>query len=263
MYSKKNIYDSLKKIGLKSGDNVLVKSDLRFSGPYENQNKLCEDLYKTISQIINLKKGTIFVSTSSTYLCNTSKIFDIKKTKSERGAFSNYILGLKKSIRSIHPYLSYTGIGKYAKNVCSRNSKHGYGPNSPKERMLKINTKYITIGLKPNQTCTFIHYVEMIMGVPYRYTKEFKSKIKINNKIKKENFYMYVNYFNTNLKRDHNKKLFKFCKKNGLKINETNLGDGKIYSYNCNEFVSNSINFLTKNIYGWCLKEPTIKHYTL
>ena len=50
--------------------------------------------------------------------------------------------------------------------------------------MLKINTKYVSIGLPPRLTCSYIHHAEMMMGVPYRYTKEFKSKIKIRNKIK-------------------------------------------------------------------------------
>ena len=141
MFYKKDIYKSLKKIGLKSGDNVLIKSDLRYLGEYQNQKKLNQDLFEVVAKLIDLKKGTIFVSTASTSLCNTNKIFDLKKTKSERGVFSNYVLGLKRSIRSLHPYLSYTGIGKYAKYACRNNSKHAYGPNSPMERMLKINTK--------------------------------------------------------------------------------------------------------------------------
>lgn len=261
MYSKKNIISTLKKLGLKRGDNVLIKSDLRYLGPYENQKKICEDLYKSIEQIIDLKKGTIFVSTSSTYLCNKNKIFDIKFTKSERGAFSNFIMGLKKSIRSVHPFLSYTGIGKYAKFVCTHNTHHGYGPNSPKDRMLRIGTKYISIGLEPSKTCSFIHHVEMIMGVPYRYTKEFKCKLKLKKGFKTKNFYMYVNYKKSNVQRDENKKLFRYCKKNNMKINKTNLGTGKIYLYDCNEFVSNCIKFLSKNIYGWCSKAPNIRPY--
>jgi aminoglycoside 3-N-acetyltransferase len=261
MFNKKDILISLRNIGLKTGDNVLVQSDLRFLGKYEKQNNLCKDLFESISQIIDLRKGTIFVQTSSTYLCNTNKVFDIKKSKSERGAFSNYVLTLKNSKRSFHPYISYTGIGKHAKYVCTKNSKHCYGPNSPKDRMLKINTKFISIGLKPNQTSSYIHHVEMIMGVPYRYTKEFISKIKFKNTFKKEKFYMFVCYLNSGLKRDRNKKVFKFCKKNGLNIKENKLGNGKIYLYDCNKFVSNSINLLTKNIYGWCLTEPKIKNY--
>ena len=40
MYSKKNIISALKKLGLKKGDNVLIKSDLRYLGPYENHKKM-------------------------------------------------------------------------------------------------------------------------------------------------------------------------------------------------------------------------------
>ena len=185
----------------------------------------------------------------------------VGKALYERGVFSNYVLGLKRSIRSLHPYLSYTGIGKYAKYACRNNSKHAYGPNSPMERMLKINTKFISIGLTPQRTSSYINYVEMLMGAPYRYTKEFKSKIKINHKFKSDLYYIYVCYLNANFKRDQNRKLFLYFKKNGLKIKKENLATGKIYLYDCNEFVTHSINFLTKNIYGWCSKEPSIRSY--
>lgn len=261
MFNKKKIYESLKKAGLKTGDNVLIKSDLRYLGRYNSQSQLNKDLFDVISELIDLKKGTIVVSTASTSLCNTNRVFDLKKTNSERGTFSNYVLKLNNSVRSLHPYLSYTAIGKNAKFVCSNNTKHAYGPNSPKDRMLKINTKYLSIGLTPEWTCSYIHHVEMLMGVPYRYTKEFKSKIRIKNKIKKDLYYIYVHYKNTNFIRDINKKLFKFCKKKGLKVKKQNLGDGKIFVYDCNEFVSHSINFLSKDIYGWCLKKPTKRPY--
>ena len=261
MFSKKDIFVSLKKIGLKPGDNILVKSDLRYLGEYEDQNSLCKDLFDALSKIINLNKGTIIVSTASTYLCNTNRIFDLKNTKSERGIFSNYVLGLKKSVRSVHPFLSHTAVGKHAKYVCSKNTKHAYGPNTPKDRMLNINTKYVSIGLPPRLTCSYIHHVEMMMGVPYRYTKEFKSKIKIRNKIKNDLYYIYVCYSNMNLERDFQKKLFEYCKVNNLRIKNTNLGDGKIYLYDCNEFVYYSIEFLSKDIYDWCKKIPTKKPY--
>ena len=227
MFFKQDIYKTLKKAGLNSGDNILVKSYLRYLGEYENQNQLNKDLFDAISKLINLKKGTICVSTASTSLCNTNRVFDLKKTKSERGTFSNYVLGLNGSVRSIHPFLSYTAIGKNAKYICTNNTKHAYGPNSPKDRMLKLNTKYLSIGLTPNWTCSYIHHVEMMMGVPYRFTKEFITKIKINKKIKNYLHYMYVNYLNTYLIRDKNKKLFKYCKKKGLKINQKKIRQGK------------------------------------
>ena len=70
-----------------------------------------------------------------------------------------------------------------------------------------------------------------------------------------------MNYLNSNLQRDLNKKLFKYCEKKELKINKVNLGKGKIYFYDCNEFVNQSIEFLSKDIYGWCAKKPSNRPY--
>jgi len=263
-YKFKDIVGSYKRIGIKKGDNVLIKGDLRYLGNYKNDNtkiEITEAHFKALSKIIDLKKGTITVSTASESICNTNTPFDINKTKSERGSFSEFVRNLKGSKRSFHPFNSHTSIGKYSKFICSNNSRNSFGANTPKDRMLKLNTKYLIIGLPPRLTCSYIHHAEMLMGVPYRYTKEFLHPIKTNSIVKKEYFYMYVCYQNLNLKRNLNVNLFNFLKKNKLKIKSSRLGEGKVFSYDCNEFVNLSCLYLRKNIYGWLNNPPKKRPY--
>ncbi len=263
-YEFKNIIDTYKRIGIKKGDNVLVKGDLRYLGSFKSnktKQKITEAHYEALSEIIDLKKGTIIVSTASESLCNTNMPFDIDQTKSERGSFSEFVRKLKGSKRSLHPFNSHTSIGKYSKYICSNNSRNSFGADTPKDRMLNLNTKYVIIGLPPRLTCSYIHHAEMLMGVPYRYTKEFFHPIKTKNKIKKEYFYMYVCYRNLNLKRNLNINLFKFLIKNKLKIKSSKLGEGKVYSYDCKKFVELSCSYLKKNIYGWLNNPPKKRPY--
>ena len=119
-------------------------------------------------------------------------VFDVKNTLSESGAFSNYILKQKKTIRQIHPYSSSAAYGGKAKYICSNNSNHAYGPYSPFERMIKLNTKFISLGIPINENCSQVHHAEFNMVVPYRYVKEFKQKIKKGKKMYSENFYLFV-----------------------------------------------------------------------
>lgn len=264
-YKFKDIVNSYKKLGIVKGDNVLVKGDLRYLGNFNNNKysnrTITEAHFEALSQIIDLKKGTIIVSTASDSLCNTNKVFDINNTKSERGIFSEFVRNHKGSRRSFHPFNSHTSIGKYAKFICTNNSKNSFGLDTPKDRMLKINTKYLIMGLLPRLACSYIHHVEMLMGVPYRYTKEFLHPIKIKNRIKREYFYMHVCYKNLSLKRNRNVNLFKFLKKNKLKIKSATLGEGKVFSFDCNKFVNLSCLYLKNNIYGWLNSTPKIKPY--
>jgi len=263
-YKFKDIVNSYKKIGIVKGDNVLVKGDLRYLGNLDDgklNTNIAEAHFRALSQIIDLKKGTIIVSTASESLCNTNMPFDINKTKSERGSLSEFVRKIRGSRRSFHPFNSHTSIGKYSKFICSNNSKNSFGADTPKDRMLKRNTKYVTIGLPPRLTCSFIHHAEMLMGVPYRYTKEFLHPIKTKNGIKREYFYMYVCYRNLDLKRNLNDNLFKFLKKQKLKIKSSKIGEGKVFSYDCNEFVNLSCLYLRKNIYGWLSNPPKKRPY--
>ena len=260
-YNFEQLLYAFKKIGVKKGDNILVKGDLRYLGKFTDNQKIAQSHFEALSKIIDLKKGTIIVSTASESLCNTNIPFDINNTKSERGAFSEFIRKQKKSIRSMHPFNSHCSIGKFSKYICLNNSKNSFGAESPKDRMLKINTKYLSVGLPPRLTCSFIHHAEMLMGVPYRYTKEFYHPIKRDKKIRKELFYMFVCYKNIDIKRNLNIKLFNYLKRKKLKINSSKLGEGKIYLYDCNDFVNKSKLYLKDNIYGWLDKSPNKRPY--
>ncbi|MDU9048389.1 MAG: AAC(3) family N-acetyltransferase [Candidatus Electrothrix sp. Rat3] len=68
--------------------------------------------------------GTLIVPTHSWSLCNTSKVFDIKRTPSETGPFTEYIRKQKSSVRQLHPFSSSTALGKEAMAICANTSKH-------------------------------------------------------------------------------------------------------------------------------------------
>ena len=109
-----------------------------------------------------------------------------EKFKKEDLVTAEFVRKQKNSIRSMHPFNSHSSVGAHSKYICLDNSKNSFGAETPKDRMLKINTKYLSVGLPPRLTCSYIHHVELLMGVPYRYTKEFYHPIKRNKITKKE-----------------------------------------------------------------------------
>ena len=259
-YTKDDIIDSFNQLNIKKNDTLYITGNLANFGNI--QIKHLKDLTGIFFDIIKKKigpGGTIVVPTHSFYLVKTKATFDPLKTFSETGSFSNYILGLKNSIRQKHPYSSSTAIGLKSNFICKNNTQHVYGPDSPFKKMINLNTKFISLGMPVNKNCSQVHQAEYDMNVPYRYTKEFDHRIKINNKVYKKKFYLFVLYKGyLNLKhRDNNKKFLKnFQKKN--KIKEARLGKNYIYCYSLKDFYNSNIELLKKDIFSWMKIRPKI-----
>ena len=255
-YTINDIKNSINKLNISVGDNIYVSCNLANLGfpKIDSINLLPGFFLKNLKKKIS-KKGTIIVPSHSFFLKNSKKEFNLKSTPCESGAFSSHILKKKNSIRQLHPLASVTAIGKNAKLFCKNNSKNAYGSRSPFSRMIKTNTKFISIGIKYNLNCTQIHHLEQINKVPYRFFKEFKKKIKASNKIKQESFYMYVlkKKF-IDFKRDRNKMIFLNFKK-FYKIQKIKLGADFIYLYDLTLFSQVTNKLMKQNKYCWLGKK--------
>ena len=256
-YDKYDIEKCISSLNIKKNDVVYISGNLiNFGKPNPKiLSNLVNIFYASIQKKIK-NKGTIVVPSHSFDLVKNKDVFDPKKTLSDTGAFSNYILKLKGAIRQEHPYSSSAAIGKMAKYICNNNTQNVYGIDSPFERMINLNAKFISLGIDINKNCSQVHHAEYMMNVPYRYNKEFLHKVKINNKIKKKKFNLFVLYKKfINLKRDENSKIVNnFLKKN--KLQKVKLGKNYVYCYNLKNFYDSNINLLRKDIYCWMKKKP-------
>ena len=208
-YSYDDLLEAYKKLGLEGGQVVYVGSSLPYLREFAIPGKtaILDAHYNALMNVLG-KEGTIVVFTQSTQLCNTDIAFDLKKTPSISGIFSEYIRKKKGAYRSFHPFCSYAAIGKHARKITDDTTRHAYGPETPMARMIDLDTIGISIGLPPRLTCSAIHHIEMSMGVPYRYFKEFVQPVVRNGKIQEELFYLLVWYKGINLKRDRLRKVF-------------------------------------------------------
>tara|TARA_B100001250_G_C19798754_1_gene789983 strand:+ start:118 stop:918 length:801 start_codon:yes stop_codon:yes gene_type:complete len=245
---------TLKNLGLKTNDNVLLVPELFRLGKLENVNN-AEEYYSTILNTI-LKiigpKGTIFINTYTFDRSRLNKDFINETSVSSAGAFSNYILK-KKVVRSNHPVFSVSGLGKNAKTVCSNNSSHNFGYLSPYYKMMNINTKILCLGIEMIRN-PFSHVAEYFMGVPYCYNKIFKKRVIKNNKTINKKFVSFVRYLNLKFAFDINKLEKLLIKKKILKQKKINGGNisichsVKYFDYICG--------ILSKDIHGLLKKKP-------
>jgi len=262
-YNLDDIKKSYKRIGISKGMTISLKTDLMLLGLYDsvNQNDVLLAHFEVLADLVDLSEGTIVVSTASLSLCNTETVFDIQNTSSETGALTEYIRTRSGSVRSFHPFSSYSAIGKHADYICNNVSRHSYGAATPKERMLELEARYLTIGKPPADVATVIHHIEMLMGVPYRYVKEFMHPVLRDGKVVVEPFYMNVRYPECEVVRVLDRKVFPYFFQNGYEIKEDKLGRGKVYSFSMKEFYNSTVKLFSNDLYAYIEMEPEIKPY--
>jgi len=167
----------LKKLGVKTGDTVLVHSNVSDIGLNKIDLKASIDiLHNSLISVIG-KTGTICVP-SFYWEFDKKRIFDLKKSPvtPNIGIYSRYITGLKSSVRSLNPIASISAIGKNAKKICNRKTASAFGIDSPFDILTNLNAKMLFLGVDLRYM-TYVHYVEQRVGIPHRYFKHYEGKI--------------------------------------------------------------------------------------
>ena len=261
-YSEADLVRAWEELGAGDHSVVYVISSLwrvpGFAGGADQE--LAASIFRTLATVMPAG-GTIVVPTHSHNLCNTEVTFDLAATPSfERGVFSEYVRLQPGAHRSFHPFNSYAAVGPQAEPLTAAVSRHGYGPETPEARLIDANALSILIGLGPNITTT-IHHIEHVMGVPYRYTKEFVHPVVRSGEVVREPFYMYVTYRGLDLVRSRNKSLFASLD-GQLEVRQHQLGrQGQLHSFGMREFYRHATKAYAHDIYEWCATPPTVRPY--
>jgi aminoglycoside 3-N-acetyltransferase len=169
---RKALIESLHKLGIGKGDIVMVHSDVsRFLKLPLQTNQRLKFLLDTLLEAV--PQGTLVVPTFSYRFCR-GQPFDSRTTPSEVGLFSEFTRGDPRAMRSAHPIFSVAAIGPDAPYLCRNLSNSSYGPGSVFERLYAAAAKLLHFDVTVADTCTFAHFPEQRVGVPYRYSKYFR-----------------------------------------------------------------------------------------
>lgn len=258
-YTYDDIRSALLNLNIERGDTLLIRADLRYLGMYsDGVSNLTKDLFAIFSDLVDLSEGTIVVPTGCLSLCNTTIPYHPEKTPSELGVFSEFVRHIPGAIRSFHPFFSYTAIGKKAHEICADHPRSAFGLNTPKDKLISMGAKAISIGASPRFTCTTVHHAEFMVGVPYRYVKEFIHPVYRNGEILNEPFYLYVMYRTSDMKRNNNVKLWATFP--GW-LATAPLGAAHVYSYSIKEFYQHCVKKMQEDFFIYLDEEPDVKPY--
>lgn len=172
-----DVKKSLLEASIHDGDTLMIHGDAAVAYQLENEQfkkRLKIFFYEVIDYLG--PNGTLIIPTFS-YSFTKNEVFDISKTKSCLGSFSEFFRNFSGVIRSRHPIFSVVAIGKNQKLFADSHINDCFGRNTCFDLLHKLNGKVMNLGC--NFDITYTHYVEQKIGVSYRYFKNFNGTIKI------------------------------------------------------------------------------------
>lgn len=250
--TKNDIKNALINVGIHKGDVIMVHSDIKPFGRLGTSDKdfLLQSIIDAIKESVG-GNGTIIMPTF-TYSFFKNEAYDIKNSKSAVGVLTEYFRKQLDVSRTIHPTHSVAIWGRH-KNELLSIGKGTFDKNSIFGKLHNMNCKFVFFGA-PFRICTFLHYIENMHKVPYRYMKNFKGRMIIKEKEYEDKFSLYCKYvfiFNSMLGFE------KFLIEKGL-LKEVKVGDGIISMIDANTLFEEGYKLLDKDIYFLVKNEPFI-----
>jgi len=165
--SRKKLKKSLIKFGVKQGDIVFLQSSFSAMG---HVSIGAHGVIEVFLEIIG-EKGTLVMPSFSTagnmedYVVK-NEIFDVFNTPSKSGYLTEVFRKYPRTVRSIHPTHSVCANGFHADEIIRghESTLSPCGPNSPFEKMSKLQGKMIRIG---TGAFTYYHYIQEKLNFPH------------------------------------------------------------------------------------------------
>jgi aminoglycoside 3-N-acetyltransferase len=239
-----DILNKLQKLKLPESDLVYVHSDVNFGYPNLNL-KRSEILDSLLEIFINLNIKTLIFPTYTFSFCRNEE-FHYHQSETNMGVLNEHIRKKFKNSRSLDPLLSNVLIGKrkyFVKNI----SKDSIGFGSTFDLIAKSNLKikFLFFGSQLNKCFTFMHYLEFIEKVNYRYQKKFSGIIKFKNRSYKDVYKLFVRY--SGIESSQGSSIYERYMKNKKILEKVNIGSSFVSCVDKEAALNCYLEFIKKN----------------
>ena len=163
----------VEQLPIHNGDILNVHSDVlelakicRNYGEKFEGDRFIQSLQEAVGE-----NGTLLFPTFNWDFCK-GIAFDYHNTKGKSGALGNVALKMPGFKRTQHPIYSFAVWGKAQSVLLALRNRSSWSNDSPFAYLHHNNGKVLIVGL-PGVISTFVHYVEQMVGVDYRYHKNF------------------------------------------------------------------------------------------
>jgi aminopeptidase-like protein/aminoglycoside N3'-acetyltransferase len=250
-YSRADLINGLRLIGLSSGDTVFFQVSHRNLGPTNcgsSGKEVCELLYSAMQEVIGAEGTMLLPAFSFSFFRNEE--FDVEATPNIQGEWSSslefleHFRKLPGVVRSTDPIYSVAGLGPQTARLLTQLPNTSFGEGCLYERLAKSGAKICGIGVGLADT-PFLHYVEESLEVPYRYKKMFTGFVERNGKLIKQGWVSSIPIQTSDSLPDGSR-LEKIIRSDNL-CRVADIGMGEIVSIDCRRFCELIIQEVTQD----------------
>lgn len=175
VYYPEDIYQSLKRVGADDCESLFIHSDIMFGSPVDGFSKKAYiSILVEILESLGVKN--IIVPTFTYSFCN-GEDYDVVNSKSLMGALSEYYRKKNGRFRTKDPLLSIS-VPNELKDKFRNLGNNSLGENSGLDVIHHMDgVKFLFFGAPMEESFTYVHYVEKMLDVPYRFDISFNGRI--------------------------------------------------------------------------------------
>ena len=190
--TNRSLTESLVSIGANQCDTLYIHTALSFGQPNPQLKKSV-----LLGELLNVIKGlgvkTICMPTFTFSFCNGVD-YNPATSSSRMGVLNEFFRKQEGVMRSEDPLLSVALMGE-DKDLVKGIGHFSSGDNSTFDKLHhRDGVKFLFLGPKIGDCFTFMHYMEWLYGVDYRYDRFFCGNVTINGVTKKEEYALFTRY---------------------------------------------------------------------
>ncbi len=173
-YSDYDLRKCLLDVGAKDCETLFIHSDIMFGIPAKGfrRTELLESLYQAI---VSLNVPNVIIPTFTYSFCNHED-YDVLNSKTSMGSFNEYYRKKENRYRTHDPLLSLS-VPENLKPLFQNVGEHSLGKGSGLDIVHQMkNVKFLFLGADMANCFTYVHYVEKMLDVPYRFDMPFEGK---------------------------------------------------------------------------------------
>lgn len=156
------------RIGVSPGDVLMVHSFLPSLGALQDG---LEGIYRALRDRLG-PGGTLVVPTFTYSFCRGEE-FDVRRSPSTVGSFTEFVRCREEAVRSGDPIFSLAAVGPHAAALTKIRQPACFGSGSVFELLEDADFKLLLLGTDYQKSLTYFLHLERMVGVPYRQDKPF------------------------------------------------------------------------------------------
>lgn len=190
--TNKSMMETLLSLGADKCDILYIHTSLSFGTPNPDLKKKAM-LGELLNVIKELGVKTVCMPTFTFSFCNGLD-YNPATSASRMGVLNEFFRKQEGVIRSADPLMSVALLGE-DKDLVTGVGHVSCGENSTFDKLRhRDNVKFLFLGPKIGDCLTYMHYMEWLYSVDYRYNRVFRGNVTIGDKTSVEEYALFVRY---------------------------------------------------------------------